>query len=291
MKLKAIAAASLVLLLTGCGADLTETAAEIPVQEQTAVQEETAAPVKSEEELNAELEEKRASMSEEEFITYMNTERREELNLPESAVYNPELEEYYDSEAKAWDAEQHHYIPLAHPAGTPAREFHEFDGEIPAEMQAELDTFFAAEEQRMQEDDSLMARSDYVFLDDTPHMRTLTEKTQLPYFDVWAEIAKQDGQYAVLGKYMVWQVLQPQSESYALTFAEQMQEQLTLASEAVRKLGDSITAEDAAGLQETYGYMIAPALEDAGRLDLLQITPDSPCQSAEKLAAYARLFA
>ena len=37
--------------------------------------------------------------------------------------------------------------------------------------------------------------------------------------------------------------------------------------------------------------MIAPALEDAGRLDLLQITPDSPCQSAEKLAAYARLFA
>ena len=53
----------------------------------------------------------------------------------------------------------------------------------------------------------------------------------------------------------------------------------------------SATAEDAAGLQETYGYMIAPALEDAGRLDLLQITPDSPCQSAEKLAAYARLFA
>ena len=63
------------------------------------------------------------------------------------------------------------------------------------------------------------------------------------------------------------------------------------ASDAVNTLGEKITAEDAAGLQQTYGYMIAPALQDIGRLDLLQIDPESPCQDAEKLAEFARYFA
>ena len=44
-------------------------------------------------------------------------------------------------------------------------------------------------------------------------------------------------------------------------------------------------------MQRKYGYLIAPALQEMGKLDLLQIDPDSPCQNAEQIAAFAKCFA
>ena len=175
----------------------------------------------------------------------------------------------------------------------------EMKAEIPAEMQKALDTFWEKSNQRMAEDSTLKLRSDcvsdWVFLDDTEHLRILKADTQIPYFTVWAELSKSWkswGSYnAALAIYMVSDVLYPQGEAIREDFADRMQDQLTLASDAVSALGEKITAEDVAGLQETYGYMIAPALQDIGKLDLLQIDPDSPCQDAEKLAEFARYFA
>ena len=283
--------------LTGCGATVSEPAAEMPVQEQTAVQESSEMPFRSEEELTAELEEKRASLPEEEFIAYMNNDRRTELHLPESAVYNPELDEYYDSSIQEWDAGRHDYIMLKQsPPQTDEPAYRSFEGEIPAEMQQELDAFFEAENKRVaeqgREHPEFAVRSDWIFLDDTEHLRTLKANTQVQYFETWAEISKCWGaRYAVLAIYMVRSVLEPHNTYITAEFADQMQEQLALASDAVNALGDGITAEDVAALQETYGYMIAPALQDMGKLDLLQIAPESPCRDAGQLAAFARYFA
>ena len=296
MRKKTVSIACAMLLLTGCGNTANETAAEVPVQEQTAVQESSEMPFKSKEELTAELEEKRASLSEEEFIEYMNTERKAELHLPESAVYNPERDEYYNSNAKEWDSEQHKYI-FINKAPEPTDETEppkkeENETEIPAEMQKALDTFWEKSKQRMEDDSSLVARSDWVFLDDTEHLRALKADTQIPYFAAWAELSKSWGSNnTALAIYMVSDVLRPQGAAIRKDFADKMQEQLTLAADAVNTLGEKITAEDVAALQETYGYMIAPALQDIGKLDLLQIDPDSPCQDAEKLAEFARYFA
>ena len=171
----------------------------------------------------------------------------------------------------------------------------EMKAEIPAEMQKALDTFWEKSNQRMAEDSTLKLRSDRVYLDDTEHLRILKADTQIPYFTAWAELSKSWkswGSYnAALAIYMVSDVLYPQGAAIRKDFADRMQEQLTLASDAVNTLGEKITAEDVAALQETYGYMIAPALQDIGKLDLLQIDPDSPCQDAEKLAEFARYFA
>ncbi len=168
----------------------------------------------------------------------------------------------------------------------------EMKAEIPAEMQKALDTFWEKSNQRMAEDSTLKLRSDWVFLDDTEHLRILKADTQIPYFTAWAELSKSWGSNnTALAIYMISDVLHPQGAAIRKDFADRMQDQLTLASDAVRALGEKITAEDAAALQETYGYMIAPALQDIGKPDLLQIDPDSPCQDAEKLAEFARYFA
>ena len=293
MKQKVIIAASFILLLTGCGANTNHPATEVPIQEQIVVQKSSEIPLKSEEELTAELEEKRASLSEEEFIAYMNTERKAELHLPESAVYNPDLEEYYDSSVKEWNAECHDYIRLEQTVSPESKPVvFPYEGEIPAKMQKELEIFWAAVEKRFNEDEGLVARSDWVFLDDTEYLHTLETNTTIQYFDTWAEMSKcwGDGN-TVLAIHIVKNVLNPHNTYTTAEFADQMKEQLTLASGAVNALGDSISAEDVTALQETYGYTIAPALQDIGKLDLLQIDPDSPCQDAEKLAEFARYFA
>ena len=153
------------------------------------------------------------------------------------------------------------------PPQTDEPAYRSFEGEIPAEMQQELDAFFEAENKRVaeqgREHPEFAVRSDWIFLDDTEHLRTLKANTQVQYFETWAEISKCWGaRYAVLAIYMVRSVLEPH-----------------------------ITAEDAAALQETHGYMIAPALQDMGKLDLLQIAPESPCRDAGQLASFARYFA
>ena len=62
-------------------------------------------------------------------------------------------------------------------------------------------------------------------------------------------------------------------------------------NEQVGLLGADISAEDVAKLQADFGYLIAPALEDAGLLHLLPAKQSEVCTDAEQLAAFARSFA
>ncbi len=54
--------------------------------------------------------------------------------------------------------------------------------------------------------------------------------------------------------------------------------------------GDAPTAESVSKLQAQYGFMIAPALRDPGKLGLMQIPADAPCTDAEQLAVFADFF-
>jgi hypothetical protein len=59
---------------------------------------------------------------------------------------------------------------------------------------------------------------------------------------------------------------------------------------AVKAEGDALTAESVSKLQAQYGFMIAPALRDLGKLGLMQIPADAPCRDAEQLADFADYF-
>lgn len=49
-------------------------------------------------------------------------------------------------------------------------------------------------------------------------------------------------------------------------------------------------AESVSRLLAQYGFMIAPALRDPGKLGLMQIPADAPCTDAEQLADFADYF-
>jgi hypothetical protein len=62
------------------------------------------------------------------------------------------------------------------------------------------------------------------------------------------------------------------------------------ATETIRKKSETITMEDCIELTKYYGYLIAPALQEIGKLELLPIDSDSPCQDAVQLAELVQSF-
>ena len=83
---------------------------------------------------------------------------REELGLPASAVWNPTLQEWYDSDYMTWDAEKQAYSYLDNAARiekqkaegryheSPIYECEPFSGEIPAEWKQAAAQFYEAEQ-------------------------------------------------------------------------------------------------------------------------------------------------
>lgn len=233
-----------------------------------------------------------------------NPERVKAEGLTKSAKYNPDLDEYYDSNYLEWDAQQQKYIdvtPEVH-IDTDADAF-EPDCEIPEALQAELDAFSDAMNVYREENPQFGLRSDFFFLDDTEALRKLESETAVPYFDTYLTMAQGKYQsYRALGTYFVSHILHLYGEwrktgldnktmsahagelDYAALYLQE-------ATDAVSQIGDSVTAADCAELQKHYGYLIAPALQDMGKLDLLQIDADSLCQSPEQIAGFARCFA
>ena len=183
-------------------------------------------------------------------------------------------------------------------AGQPAEPAQEV--EIPAGLQASLDEFYEAVNERVREDIYLMARSDYVEMDDTEALRKLADETAVPYFQTYLALAELKNDH-LLARYMVkyvmhlyktWREAPLDNPTMRQKGGDLRYHALYLqeASEAVRAAGDGITAEQCAELQTHYGYLIAAALQDAGKLSLLQIDAESPCQDPEQLAAFARCF-
>ena len=73
-------------------------------------------------------------------------------------------------------------------------------------------------------------------------------------------------------------------------FGSAVRAQLAEAANAVNLCGADLSAEDASELQAKYGFLIAPALRDLRRLELMPIPADAPCTDAEQLAAFADYY-
>ena len=208
--------------------------------------------------------------------------------LTQYAEYNPDRDEFYDSRYLKWDAEQQRYLDVSPEVHfDPEQIAAEPDCEIPEALQAALDEFSAAMDIYKEENPSFAIRSDYYFLDDTEALRKLKNETAVPFFDTYLAMAKgRYPYYKVLGSYMVHYVLQydPSVLPDDFSISDAI---LKEADEAVRTKGSGITAADCAELQSHYGYLIAPALQEIGKTELLQIDPDSPCQDPEQLANLA----
>ena len=212
----------------------------------------------------------------------------------ESAVYNPDRNEYYDSNMQEWDEAAHEYRPVTAPVQgyNPPEQYEErpFTGTIPEEFDSALKAYDEADAKAVQNGPPNVSSAFHVgfALPEYQHLQELT----VPYIDCVISLASTDQAYRVLAQCLLEPLTQyTPSNSCGAEYEMRMQTAYQEASDAVNALGESITAEDAAGLQQTYGYMIAPALQDMGRLDLLQIDPESPCRNPEQLAEFAKCFA
>ena len=218
----------------------------------------------------------------------------EELGLPDTAVYNPDRNEYYDSNMQEWDEAAHEYRPVTAPVQgyNPPEQYEErpFTGTIPEEFDSALKAYDEADAKAVQNGPPNVSSAFHVgfALPEYQHLQELT----VPYIDCVISLASTDQAYRVLAQCLLEPLTQyTPPNSCGAEYEMRMQTAYQEASDAVSALSEIITAEDAAGLQQTYGYMIAPALQDMGRLDLLQIDPESPCQDPEQLAEFARYFA
>lgn len=218
-------------------------------------------------------------------------------------AYNPEKDEYYDTRFLAWNAEREDYDYLS-PDGDDYRRPSAEDAfaEIPyagTEPAALTEAFLAYEraiqaywDEQTEKDPSFALRSFVPYEDDKGSYQSMCTAC-VPYWEDLFQIAASDGDDRNKAQTAVNGILLNGgfSQRKAGYYLDRMQKQYTDAADAVTALGESITAEDCAELQEQYGYLIAPALQDMGKLDLLQIDPESPCTDAEQLAECARYFA
>lgn len=215
--------------------------------------------------------------------------------LPESAVYNPDLGEYYDSDLMTWnpDTKSYDYIQRD-PASIPqtmnveaAYELVPYTGTVPEELE---EAFLAAEETI-----EPLSNFDSSFPCPTPEASRMVAECCTRYFADTFEIAVTYGDYFAYAQNAVQSILDINALFYQSVkggyFYDRTHQHYEDAAEAILALGKNITADDCTALQEEYGYLIAPALEDLGKLDLLQIDPDAPCTDPEQLAEFARYFA
>lgn len=230
---------------------------------------------------------------------------REELGLPASAVWNPTLQEWYDSDYMTWDAEKQAYSYLDNAARiekqkaegryheSPIYECEPFSGEIPAEWKQAAAQFYEAEQKEISEDPNAHLSS-YL------HIGQYGQKEyqalvacSVPYFETCEKLSVTQNDYSYIAMMVVHDILDMKvisANGNPGEFLVRANSQYAAATEAVQAEGDALTAESVSKLQEDYGFMIAPALRDLGKLDLMQIPADAPCRDAEQLAAFADYF-
>ncbi len=167
----------------------------------------------------------------------------------------------------------------------------ETTGAIPEELAAAYDAFYEKREAVIESDAAYSLRSDNL-LDVAPEERSAAQAVSVQYFSDCAALACSDSEYRLIAQDSVGAILQlPIGIRQGAEFLEKAQEQYQLASEAIAAQSCALTAENVAALQETYGYLIAPALQELGALDLIRIPDGALCTDPEQLADFAAYFA
>ena len=229
----------------------------------------------------------------------------ERLGLPDSAVWNPDLCEWYDGDHYAWDAKERLYTVLDVPAENqqrrqaagrqqllPVYEAEEFTGTVPAELDAAMNAFWTAREAAFDSNPMLAARSDWV-MDVCPEEYDAALRCALRYFDVCEQLSVQENKHSLLAMMIVSDVMRVSVMSGTANpgeFLAKMQQSYADAGALVRRKAESGNLDSVSDLQAHFGFLIADALRDLGRLDLLQIPEDASCKDPEQLADFAAFF-
>ncbi len=253
----------------------------------------------------------------------------EERSLPEYAVYNPDRNEYYDGRTLAWDSESKHYqlvnqtdaerienvknanpddyvvwnndlqmyvlTEKERPIGVDSELFFPlipYEKKVPEELvsafaayQSANDAYWEAEKERNPAWEAMS------YHPGDPEAPGKLAETALRYWEECCEIAVTDGTYRGYAQAAVNYVLDTKLWNSKGAFNQyMMQKNYIQAVQEIQARGDALTAEDCANMQEKYGYLIAPALSAAGKLDLLQINPDLPCTDPAKIEKLAYIF-
>lgn len=229
--------------------------------------------------------------------------RAAELGLPASAVYNPELDEYYDSNCLEWNAETHSYVnvqrtPATRAASEPQPEKIPFTGTVPEEIvaaKAAYDAGYLAYCDTVMEKDPYYMFRSFIPYEEVEGYHEMF-RAYAANFDVCFALATSDdddyshwARNAVMGVFDVGG-FGPKDGNLAANYIDYFKEMYTNAVQATYA-AEELNAETVAALQEKHGYLIAPALQAVGKLDLMQIDADALVTDPALLVQYAGYLA
>lgn len=215
-------------------------------------------------------------------------------NNTASICYNSTTNTYYDSNYKTWDpySQTYHYIdvlfPSSSPQSTPESEM--FCSDELAQIYNKYTEKITAYAHSIPDFDSIS----YVITDDENGAADELITESIPYFDQVFDIATQSGYKnfdARTAQFIITNALHLNVfYSTPNEYLCDVQEQLKAATNAVKAYGSNISRADCNELQEKYGYLIAPALQDIGKLEYLSLEKTDACQDIDKLIKLCHLF-
>jgi len=169
-----------------------------------------------------------------------------------------------------------------------------YQGDIPEELEAAFLEYRSGNAEYQREYANLFPDPQFIsYYPPAPGADRILAEKALPYLSTCFEMAVTDGTYHDEAQIVIEKVLNEGREHYGRRGAWYRYLKFRMsedAAQAVAQCGDNLTKEEAEKLQETWGYLIAPALKSAGKLELLTFNPDSLCTDPEQLASLAAEF-
>lgn len=214
-------------------------------------------------------------------------------NNTASICYNATLNTYYDSDYKVWNSntQTYHYIDVLFPTSaqnSPAPELQ--CSEELAQIYNRYTEKISKYEQSIPDINSIS----YVITDDENGAANELITDSIPYLDQVFDIATQSGYQnfdARTAQFIITNTLHLNVfYSKPNEYLCDVREQLKAATDAIKAYDSSISRADCNELQEKYGYLIAPALQDIGKLEYLSIKKTDACQDINELIKLCNLF-
>lgn len=214
-----------------------------------------------------------------------------------SICYNPATNTYYDSNYKTWNSatQSYEYIDTMFSSSNTAQSPNPAESK---ECSKELSEIYQKYAKKIQDYKTSIPSYEiisYVITDDGNGAADELITSSIPYFDQVFDIATQDGYtnfnartaQFIINNALHLNVFYSQPDKYLSDVSEQFDE----ATATVKNYGSNISRADCSKLQEKYGYLIAPALKDIGKLEYLTIEKMDACQDIDALIDLCELFA
>lgn len=218
-------------------------------------------------------------------------------NNTSSICYNAETNTYYDSNYKTWNASTHSYdyIDVLFNTNNPSQTSSgslEYK-ECPSELSKQFEIY---KKRILSYEESLPGHEaiSYVITDDGKGAAEQLFKSVAPYKNQVFNVATQQGYYdndCRIAQFIITNTLHLNT-FYAKPdeYLNAVKSQLQLASNAIYKKGPNISQKECRELQNLYGYLIAPALNEIGKIELLQIDEKDVYQNADQIIEYCNSF-